>query len=103
VETLGVIGNISRDRVIYPDGRNVELLGGAAVHVALAATRAGLPSAPVAIIGSDLGWICDDVRLAATDLRDAAFSSWIACGCARSPGWSQCCTGRAWMTECAWR
>ena len=68
VETLGVIGNISRDRVIYPDGRNVELLGGAALHVALAATRAGLPSAPVAIIGNDLSWIRDDVRLAAIDL-----------------------------------
>jgi sugar/nucleoside kinase (ribokinase family) len=68
VETLGVIGNISRDRAIYPDGRHVDLLGGAALHVALAATRAGLPSAPVAVIGSDLGWIRDDVRLAAIDL-----------------------------------
>jgi sugar/nucleoside kinase (ribokinase family) len=68
VETLGVIGNISRDRVIYPDGRNVELLGGAALHVALAATRAGLPSAPIAVIGRDLGWIRDDIRLAALDL-----------------------------------
>ena len=68
METLGVIGNISRDRAIYPDGRHVELLGGAALHVALAATQAGLPSAPVAVIGSDLGWIRDDVRLAAMDL-----------------------------------
>jgi sugar/nucleoside kinase (ribokinase family) len=68
VETLGVIGNISRDRAIYPGGHHVEMLGGAALHVALAATRAGLPSAPVAVIGRDLGWIRDDVRLTAMDL-----------------------------------
>ena len=79
METLGVIGNISRDRVIYPDGRNVELLGGAALHVALAATRAGLPSAPIAVIGSDLGWIRDDVRLAATDLSCAKVASGRSC------------------------
>lgn len=68
METLGVIGNISRDRAIYPGGRQRELLGGAALHVALAATRAGLPSAPVAVIGGDLGWIRDDVRLADMNL-----------------------------------
>jgi len=68
VEVLGVIGNISRDQAIYPSGRHVELLGGAALHVALAATRAGLLSAPVAVIGSDLGWIRDDVRLTDMDL-----------------------------------
>ena len=61
MEVLGVIGNISRDQAIYAGGRHVKLLGGAALHVALAATRAGLPSAPVAVIGSDLGWIRDDV------------------------------------------
>ena len=68
MEVLGVIGNISRDQAIYPSGRHVELLGGAALHVALAATRAGLLSAPVAVIGSDLGWIRDDVRLTDMDL-----------------------------------
>src|ERR1700722_10610008 len=68
VEVLGVIGNISRDRAIYPGGRRVELLGGAALHVAPAATRAGLPSTPVAVIGSDLGWIRDDARLTDMDL-----------------------------------
>jgi len=78
VETLGVIGNISRDRAIYPDGRHVELLGGAALHVALAATRAGLPSAPVAVIGRDLDWIRDDVRLAAIDF------SYVEVTCGRS-------------------
>jgi len=79
LETLGVIGNISRDHVIYPDGRHAELLGGAALHVALAATRAGLPSAPVAVIGSDLGWIRDDVRLAATDLSCVEVVSGRSC------------------------
>ena len=68
MEVLGVIGNISRDRAIYPGGRRVELLGGAALHVALAATRAGLPSTPIAVIGSDLGWIRDDARLTDMDL-----------------------------------
>ncbi len=68
MEVLGVIGNISRDQAIYPGGRHVELLGGAALHVALVATRAGLPSAPVAVIGSDLGWIRNDVRLTDIDL-----------------------------------
>ena len=68
MKLLGVIGNISRDQAIYPGGRNVELLGGAALHVALAATRAGLRSAPVAVIGSDLGWIRYDVRLTDMDL-----------------------------------
>jgi len=65
---LGVIGNISRDQASYPGRRPVELLGGAALHIALAATRAGLQSAPVAVIGSDLGWIRDDVRLTGMDL-----------------------------------
>jgi sugar/nucleoside kinase (ribokinase family) len=65
---LGVIGNISRDQAIYPGGRHVELLGGAALHVARSATRAGLRSAPVAVIGSDLDWIRDDVRLKDMDL-----------------------------------
>ncbi|HEY0935940.1 MAG TPA: carbohydrate kinase family protein [Trebonia sp.] len=65
---LGVIGNISRDRVIRPGGRASELLGGAALHVALAATRAGLRAAPAAVIGTDLRWIASDPRLAALDL-----------------------------------
>lgn len=68
MEMLGVIGNISRDQAIYAGGRHIELLGGAALHVALAATRAGLLSAPVAVIGSDLGWIRDDARLTDMDL-----------------------------------
>jgi sugar/nucleoside kinase (ribokinase family) len=79
VETLGVIGNISRDQAIYPDGHSVELLGGAALYVALAAARAGLPSAPIAVIGSDLGWIRDDVRLVATDLSCVEVASGRSC------------------------
>jgi sugar/nucleoside kinase (ribokinase family) len=68
VGSLGVIGNISRDLAIYPVGNRIELLGGAALHIALAATRAGLPAAPISVIGIDLGWIIGDTRLAGVDL-----------------------------------
>ncbi len=68
MSTLGVIGNISRDLVSYPDGRRFALLGGAALHVALAASRAGLVAAPISVIGGDLEPLLDDRRLAAVDL-----------------------------------
>jgi len=68
VSQLAVLGNISRDLAIYPDGRRFELLGGAALHVARAAFRAGLAAAPVSVIGADLGWIRGDPRLAGLDL-----------------------------------
>jgi sugar/nucleoside kinase (ribokinase family) len=69
VEPLGVIGNISRDVATYPGGRRVEMLGGAALHVALAATSAGLPAAPISVIGTDLDQIATDQRLTGVDLR----------------------------------
>ena len=69
---LGVIGNISRDHVSYPTGRGAWLLGGAALHVALAATGAGLPAAPASVIGTDLGWVTSDPRLADLDMSDVA-------------------------------
>lgn len=65
---LAVLGNISRDSAIYPGGRRFELLGGAALHVARAASRAGLAAAPVSVIGTDLGWIRSDPRLTGLDL-----------------------------------
>jgi len=68
VSELAVLGNISRDLAIYPGGRQFELLGGAALHVAQAASRAGLAAAPVSVIGADLGWIRGDPRLAGLDL-----------------------------------
>ncbi len=68
VGTPGIIGNISRDLAAYPDGYATKLLGGAALHVALAAARAGLPAVPVAVIGTDLEWITADPRLAGVDL-----------------------------------
>jgi sugar/nucleoside kinase (ribokinase family) len=67
VALLGVIGNISRDLAIYPSTRT-ELLGGAALHVALAAIRAGLSAAPISVVGTDLGWIISDPRLDGLDL-----------------------------------
>lgn len=65
---LGVIGNISRDMSVYPSGSSFGLLGGAALHVSLAAARAGLTAAPVAIIGTDLAWITSDARLGRLDM-----------------------------------
>jgi len=78
VDRLAVIGNISRDHTRYPDLRGGDLLGGAALHVALAATRAGATAAPVAVIGNDLAHITAHGRLADVDwsaLRIAAGAS----------------------------
>jgi sugar/nucleoside kinase (ribokinase family) len=68
MQLLGVVGNISRDLAIYP-GTRTEMLGGAALRIALAAERAGLPAAPVSVVGADLSWITSDSRLARLDLR----------------------------------
>jgi sugar/nucleoside kinase (ribokinase family) len=68
VTALSVFGNISRDLTIYPGGRRYELLGGAALYVAQAASRIGLACAPVSVIGRDLDWIHADPRLARLDL-----------------------------------
>lgn len=76
---LAVIGNISRDRAVYADGRRFELLGGAALHVARAASRAGLASAPVSVIGTDLGWIYADPRLADIDLTHVKTATGASC------------------------
>jgi len=76
---IGVIGNISRDLVSHPNRRIKELLGGAALHVALAANRAGLCAAPTAVIGTDLQWITRDPRFAALDLSDVKVSSGESC------------------------
>ncbi|MGQ4487595.1 PfkB family carbohydrate kinase [Streptomyces sp. SAS_281] len=54
MERLDVIGNISRDRTRYPDGRGGPRLGGAALFLSLAATRAGRQAAPVCVLGDDL-------------------------------------------------
>jgi sugar/nucleoside kinase (ribokinase family) len=57
VTRLDVIGNISRDVTRYPDHRGGARLGGAALFVALAAARAGRPSAPVCVLGEDLAHV----------------------------------------------
>jgi sugar/nucleoside kinase (ribokinase family) len=69
---LAVIGNISIDESTYPDGRRTRFLGGAALHVALAASQAGLTAAPVSVIGDDLAGIIGDRRLAHLDLYAVA-------------------------------
>ncbi len=68
MNTFAVIGNISCDIAIYPDGRRFESLGGAALHVARAAAVAGLTCAPVSVVGADLSWIRSDPRLHSLDL-----------------------------------
>jgi sugar/nucleoside kinase (ribokinase family) len=72
VSALAVIGNISQDISAYPDGRRHTNLGGAALHIALAATRAGLAAAPLSVIGRDLSWLLTDHRLQALDLDGVA-------------------------------
>jgi sugar/nucleoside kinase (ribokinase family) len=79
VEPLGVIGNISRDLAIYPGGIRAEMLGGAALHVALAAARAGLPAAPISVIGTDLDWIFSDRRLGEVNLRHVKVAPGRSC------------------------
>jgi sugar/nucleoside kinase (ribokinase family) len=54
MQRLSVIGNISRDRTHYPNGHGTEQLGGAALHIALAAARGEVQAVPVSVIGLDL-------------------------------------------------
>ncbi len=79
MSTLAVIGNISRDLAVYPDGRRFEQLGGAAFHVARAAVKAGVPAAPISVIGADLRWIHSDPRLANIDLTDVRLAVGKSC------------------------
>jgi sugar/nucleoside kinase (ribokinase family) len=62
-----VIGNISRDHIHRPDHPSVRQLGGAALHLAVAAARAGLPVAPAAAVGDDLARLPEDPRLPTLD------------------------------------
>ncbi|MEU2772470.1 carbohydrate kinase family protein [Streptomyces sp. NPDC007162] len=62
-----VIGNISLDHIHRPGHQPVHQLGGAALHLAVAAARTGLPVAPGAAVGSDLARLPDDPRLPALD------------------------------------
>ena len=79
MRTLGVIGNISRDLVSYPDDRKFTLLGGAGLHVALAASRAGVPAAPISVIGNDLEPLLHDRRLATLDLASVKIVPEMSC------------------------
>lgn len=54
MERLDVIGNISLDLTHYPDHRGGARLGGAALFLSLAATKAGRRATPVCVLGSDL-------------------------------------------------
>ncbi|WP_328437569.1 PfkB family carbohydrate kinase [Streptomyces sp. NBC_00444] len=67
MQRLSVIGNVSRDQTRYPDGRGGDQLGGAALRVALAATRAGAHAAPVSVVGEDLDDLPQHPALSAVD------------------------------------
>lgn len=54
MDRIDVIGNISRDLTRYPDHRGGARLGGAALFVSLAATKAGRRATPVCVLGNDL-------------------------------------------------
>jgi len=79
VESLGVIGNISRDLAIYPGGVRIQMIGGAALHIALAAAHAGLPAAPISVIGTDLGWMTSDPDLSGVAMRHVKIVSGDSC------------------------
>jgi sugar/nucleoside kinase (ribokinase family) len=55
------------------------MLGGAALHIALAAARGGLSAAPVSVTGTDLSWITSDPRLARLDLRHVRVTPGESC------------------------
>ncbi|MFJ8158745.1 carbohydrate kinase family protein [Streptomyces sp. NPDC094468] len=62
-----VIGNISLDHIHRPGHPPVHQLGGAALHLAAAAARAGLPVALAAAVGDDLDGLTTDPRLPTLD------------------------------------
>ncbi|MFF4189100.1 PfkB family carbohydrate kinase [Streptomyces sp. NPDC001691] len=72
MDRLAVIGNISRDRSRYPDGRSSDQIGGAALNIALAAARTGVRAAAVSVIGHDLA--CLPTRLTIPGLDWSALS-----------------------------
>ena len=76
--TLGVVGNLSRDTAVHP-ATTRHLLGGAALHIALAATRAGLRAAPIAVIGPDLTGALTLPAIAELDLADIRIASEPSC------------------------
>ncbi|MFJ7423467.1 PfkB family carbohydrate kinase [Streptomyces uncialis] len=67
MERLDVIGNISRDLTRYPDHRGGAQLGGAALFVSLAATKAGRRATPVCVLGDDLDQLPETPGLDALD------------------------------------
>lgn len=79
---LGVVGNISIDHSHRAGVPGLTSIGGAALHVALAAARAGFVSRPLSVVGHDLDVIRHDPRLGELDLsgvkilpgRSAAFT-----------------------------
>jgi sugar/nucleoside kinase (ribokinase family) len=68
VSRLGVVGNVSIDRINRNGTAGTTSIGGAALYVALAAARAGLTSRPISVIGIDLSVIRRNLLLHILDL-----------------------------------
>ncbi|MDQ3275376.1 MAG: carbohydrate kinase family protein [Actinomycetota bacterium] len=65
---LGVVGNISIDHSHRAGLPGLTSIGGAALHVSLAAARARFMSRPLSVVGHDLDVIRHDSRLGQLDL-----------------------------------
>lgn len=68
VSRLGVVGNISIDRSYRAGFPALTGIGGAALHISLAATHAGLASRPLSVVGHDLDVIRNNPQLGVLDL-----------------------------------
>jgi sugar/nucleoside kinase (ribokinase family) len=96
---LYVIGNISRDRVAYPDGRKFAFWGGAALNIGVSAARAGCRAAPVSLLGDDAELFRahhDDSRLASLDLGRLGYRPGLSCSFEITYGWNDEVLGVAW-------
>ncbi|MEO3810759.1 carbohydrate kinase family protein [Sphaerisporangium sp. B11E5] len=67
MKRLDVIGNVSHDKIRYPDRRTGSRVGGAALLVALASVKGGRPAAPVCVLGNDLAHLPEVPGLDAID------------------------------------
>lgn len=79
MSALGVIGNISHDTAEYPGQAHRQLLGGAALYIALAASRAGVTATPISVIGADLTGALRSPQLEGLDLTGVAIVDQPSC------------------------
>jgi sugar/nucleoside kinase (ribokinase family) len=88
---LYVIGNISRDRVAYPDGREFAFWGGAALNIGVSAARAGCRVVPISLLGDDAELFRthhDDSRFAGLDFGRLGYWPGSSCSFKITYGWN---------------